>query len=75
MTSVTVDQSRTVKQVAVKINNWNYFYGLRLIDGDGKNIVDEEWSEDGKWTAAKTIPDGNEIIGLKWVTATFNDCI
>ena len=76
MTNFTVDQSRTVKQVAVKMSSWNNFFGLRLIDEGGRLIVDEEWSEDkGKWTEPKTIPDGEEIIGLKWVDMNFNNCI
>ena len=75
MTSVTVDQGRAIRQIAVKLSNWNNIYGLRFIDDSGKHIVDEDWSEKGKWSSPKTVPEDNEIIGLKWVNTTFNECI
>ena len=75
MSSFVVDQSITIRQVSMKVNSWNNFIGMRLMDEGGKSIVNEEWSEDGKWADPKIIPEGNEIIGLKWVNTTFNECI
>ena len=75
MSNVTVDQGCTIRQVSVKMSTWNNFFGLRLFEESGKAIVDEEWSDNGKWTESKTIPEGNEIIGIKWVDTNFNECL
>ena len=76
MTNFTVDQSRTIRQVSLKISTWNNIFGLRMMDEGDQLIVDEEWSEEkGSWTEPKTIPEGEEVIGLKWVDMNFNDCI
>ena len=50
----------------MKVYNGSFLTGLRMLDNDGKIVVNQEWSEDGEWMPWKTIPDGHEIIGLKW---------
>ena len=35
----------------------------------GELIIDEEWGEeDGDWTKHQYVPQGHELIGLKWYT-------
>ena len=40
--------------------------GLKLVDTNDNFIYDEEWQVgEEEWTS-QTIPDGHEIIGMKW---------
>ena len=37
--------------------------GIRVIDDEGKYLLDYSWEDEGDWTE-QWIPDGQSIIGL-----------
>ena len=70
---VTLDPSRRVSKISLKVNKNapELMLGLRLIDREDHYIVDETWCTEeylGNYWSTKVIPEGQEIIGLKFVT-------
>ena len=63
---IDVDPNRQIRSISVRSDVAGWIFGLRLMDEDGVNIVDENWNkvEDGEWVT-KDIPAGEEIIGIK----------
>ena len=63
---IDVDPNRQIRSISVRSDVAGWIFGLRLMDENGVNIVDENWNkvEDGEWVT-KDIPAGEEIIGIK----------
>ena len=65
--TITIDTSRTIRSVSLKIQDRKLINGIRLADEWGKHIVDQTWEtriNAGTWVSKK-IPEGEEIIGLQ----------
>ena len=62
---IDIDPNRQIRSISVRSDPCGWIFGLRLMDEDGVNIVDENWNkvEDGDWVT-KDITKGEEIIGL-----------
>ena len=69
---ITLDPTRRISKISLKVNKNapELMLGLRLIDREGHYIVDATWCTDeymGNYWSTKAIPDGQEIIGLKFI--------
>ena len=65
--SLAIDTTKTIRSVSLKIHERKLINGIRLTDEFGFNIVDETWEtrfNTGTWIS-KTIPEGEEIIGIQ----------
>ena len=60
-----VDPSRTIAKIMVYVAHEEMLCALRLVDAEGKNVLNIEWGklQHGEWIK-QTIPVGKEIIGL-----------
>ena len=64
--TIPIDTLRTIRSISLKMHEKKLINGIRLIDEEGNNIVDETWEtrfNSGTWVS-KQIPEGEEIIGL-----------
>ena len=52
-----------IRKVSIKIWSKTIINGIRLTDGEGKHLVDLDWTATGVWVE-RQIPPGHEIIGI-----------
>ena len=63
---IDIDPNKPIRKISVRSDVAGWIFGLRFINADGENIIDENWNttEDGDWVT-KDIPEGEEVIGIK----------
>ena len=63
-----MDTNSTIRRISVKVIAGNTLRGLRLLDNEGRCIVDRVWdtlyTDGGDWVTQE-IPEGKEIIGVQ----------
>ena len=62
---IEIDQTKSIRKVSMCIWGGNRILGLRLIDNEGKKIVDNTWWKLGGGWITYDIPVGEEIIGIR----------
>ena len=69
--SININTAKSIAKISIKVDD-DQILGLRLIDDKGNYLADIVWcicSDDGEWVT-KNIPDGLEIIGIRYEPST-----
>ena len=63
--SVSIDTSRTIAYLSMRIYYGASYSGFRLLDSSMQTIVEVEHNTSGSWSDPQEIQEGQQIIGLQ----------
>ena len=62
---VVIGQVRSLR-VKERLKDGVFYRGLQMFGADGSAAVNVDWGEGGTWSELKVIPEGQQIIGIKF---------
>jgi len=59
--TINIRNSEDVREVSMLVSNGTWYGGIRMYNGDGELLIDEEWMESKEntdWSSLMPIPEG-----------------